>query len=240
MLSEAELKRLLQTDIARGDKVLLTVASFPGPIGISEVRARAKMLGCNMDDWNISNLLARNKGRTLNVPGGHEVGDKGYVRLQELGAGTLMPAASQVATNLRAHMANITDVNTLSFVDEAIRCYEFGLFRSAVVMSWLAAVDVLHKEVVKNHLAKFNAEATKANAKWKIAATSDDLGRMPEGEFLDRIAGIGMVQKNVKDELQKALGLRNGAGHPNSLKISSNQAAAHIELLLLNVFDRFH
>lgn len=237
-LDDLELKRLLQTDLSRGDKVLLTVASFSGPIGISEIRAKAKKLGCNMEHWNVSALLTRNKGQTLNVLGGHEVGDKGHARLQQLGAGTIAPAAAQVATDLRNHMANITSLNTLAFVDEAIRCYEFGLFRSAVVMSWLAAVDVLHNEVVAGHLAKFNEAAKAANPKWKVAATTDDLGRMPEGEFLDRIAGIGMIQKNVKDELQKALGLRNGAGHPNSLKISSNQAAAHIELLLLNVFDR--
>ncbi len=32
---------------------------------------------------------------------------------------------------------------------------------------------------------------------------------------------------------------RNGCGHPNSLKIGANTAAHHIEILLLNVFQKF-
>lgn len=238
-LDDVELKRLLQTGLSRSDAVLLTLATFGSAVGISEIRAKAKSVGCNMDSWNISAILSRNKNQTLKVPGGHEVGDSGLARLRELGVGQLTPAASQTATNLRAHMANISDPDTLAFVDEAIRCYEFGLFRSAVVMSWLAAVDVLQNEIVANHLKAFNDEAKRVDSRWKTAVTTDDLGRMKEADFLDRAVAISVIGKNVKDELVKALGLRNGAGHPNSLKISSNQVAAHIELLLLNVFDKF-
>lgn len=239
MLADGELKRLLQTDLSRSDKVLLAVASFEKPIGLSEVRARAKALGCNMDSWNLSVILSRNKGQTLNVPGGHEIGDKGRARLQEIGVGKLTPAASQVATNLRAHLSKIGDPDTQAFVEEAIRCYEFGLYRSAIVMSWLAAVDVLHNQVVAHHLSAFNAEAKRVDSRWKPAITADDVGRMKESDFLDRLVAISMIGKNVKDELVKALGLRNGSGHPNSLKVSSNQTAAHVELLLLNVFEKF-
>ena len=32
---------------------------------------------------------------------------------------------------------------------------------------------------------------------------------------------------------------RNGCSHPNSLKIGANTAAHHIEILLLNVFQKF-
>ena len=48
-----------------------------------------------------------------------------------------------------------------------------------------------------------------------------------------------IIGKNQKDELLKALKLRNGCGHPNSLKVGSNMVAGHIELLLLNVFEQF-
>uniref|UniRef100_UPI001C09C1CE hypothetical protein n=1 Tax=Acinetobacter baumannii TaxID=470 RepID=UPI001C09C1CE len=63
--------------------------------------------------------------------------------------------------------------------------------------------------------------------------------RMKEAEFLDRIAAIGMIGKNVKAQLLAGLNLRNGCGHPNSLKVGANAVAAHIEMLLLNVFDKF-
>ncbi len=67
----------------------------------------------------------------------------------------------------------------------------------------------------------------------------DDLGRMKESDFLERIATIGMVGRNVKTQLVVGLNLRNGCGHPNSLKVGANTVAAHIEMLLLNVFDKF-
>ena len=83
---------------------------------------------------------------------------------------------------------------------------EFGLYRSAVVMSWLAAMHVLKLEVLNNHLATFNAEAHRRisnNPKktWKTAKTADDLGLMNEAEFLDCLAAISMLGKNVKGAL---------------------------------------
>ncbi|MFQ6548142.1 hypothetical protein AADZ90_009290 [Aestuariibius sp. 2305UL40-4] len=145
----------------------------------------------------------------------------------------------QVAVDLRSHLNGITDNETRNFVEEAIKCHEAELYRSAIVMSWLGAMDVLHKFVHANHLAAFNTEAKRVNAKWKPAKTPDDLGKMGEAEFLDRIAAISIIGKNPKEELQKALGLRNGCGHPNTLRVGANKSAAHIETLLQNVFEKF-
>jgi len=39
--------------------------------------------------------------------------------------------------------------------------------------------------------------------------------------------------------LKTCLDLRNGCGHPNSLKVSVNKSAAHIETLLQNIFEKF-
>ena len=106
-------------------------------------------------------------------------------------------------------------------------------------MSWLAAIDVLHKYVHQNHLSTFNAEAKRVDNRWRDAKTTDDLGRMAEADFLDRIAAISVIGKNVKKELKDCLDRRNGCGHPNSLQIGTNTAAHHIEILLLNVFQKF-
>ena len=46
-----------------------------------------------------------------------------------------------------------------------------------------------------------------------------------------------MIGKNVKDELESCLKLRNACGHPNSLKIGEHRVASHIESLILNVYD---
>lgn len=136
-------------------------------------------------------------------------------------------------------MASIKDATTRTFIEEAIKCHEAALYRSAIVMSWLAAVGVLHQEVVANHLAAFNTEAVRIDNKWKPAITTDELGKMKEADFLDRLAGINLIGKNVKMQLVNGLNLRNGCGHSNSLKVGPNVVTAHIEMLLLNVFDTF-
>lgn len=240
LLSEEKLKLWLQkAGLTRADKVLLVLASFGKPESPANIKLRARRSGCKMDNWNISDIINRADGIALKLPSGYEIAEKGHARLQHLGLNRLSPAAAKVAVDLRKHLTNIKDPDTRAFVEEAIKCYESELYRSAIVMSWLAAVGVLQNEVVKNHLAAFNTAAKAIDPKWKLAQNTDDFGRIKEADFLDRIAGISMIGKNVKDELVKALKLRNGCGHPNSLKVSANITAGHIELLLLNVFDKF-
>jgi hypothetical protein len=145
----------------------------------------------------------------------------------------------QVIEELRVHANSITDGATRAFVEEAIKCFEYSLFRSAVVMSWLAAVDVLYKHVHTHKLRDFNAEATRRNAAWRPAKSIDDLARMNEYDFLQHIEAISIIGKSVKQELETCLKLRNGCGHPNSLQLGQNAVARHIEILLMNVFKRF-
>ncbi len=175
----------------------------------------------------------------IRVPTGWEITEKGKEHLRDLGVESVSPAAAQVATDLRQHLSKIQSETTRAFVEEAIRCYEAKLYRSAIVMSWIAAVDVLYREVVANHLAAFNAEAKRVDSRWKGAANEDGLARMKEADFLDRLVAIGVIGKNVKEELAKALKLRNGCGHPNSLTVGPNIVTSHLETLLLNVFDKF-
>lgn len=106
-------------------------------------------------------------------------------------------------------------------------------------MSWLAAVSVLQTYVIANALNAFNTEAKRVDGKWKDAKTTDEIGRMKEVDFLDRLVGISVLGKNVKAELAECLNRRNGCGHPNSLKIGENTVAHHLEILLLNVFEPF-
>lgn len=106
-------------------------------------------------------------------------------------------------------------------------------------MSWIGAVAVLYNHIHANHLKAFNIEAKRIDSKWKDAITTDDLARIRESDFLDRITTLSIIGKNVKKELKNCLDLRNSCGHPNSLQISANTAARHIEVLLLNVFKNF-
>lgn len=242
MLSSDELKTWLHRKLGQLDSLLLVLASFDAPCQIKDIKARAAKSGFRIPKgWNASATLGRSSGLAIRTPSGWEITDAGRQHLTNLGVTKISPAAVQVATDLRAELSNIGDEDTRSFVEETIKCYEFELYRSAIVMSWLAAVDVLHNHIHANHLADFNTEARRIDPKWKDAKTTDDLGRMKDSDFLDRIsvAPLSVIGKSVKKELKDCLDRRNGCGHPNTLKIGPNAVAHHIEILLLNVFQKF-
>ncbi|WP_265517587.1 hypothetical protein [Nitratireductor luteus] len=240
MLKPNDLKEWLHRDLGRLVKLLLILATFDSPTNLTEIRNRAATAGLRIPrGWNLSGILGGSKGLAIRVPDGWELTESGKSYLRNLGVTNLSPASVQVAADLRAHLEKITNPTTRAFAEEAIKCHEAQLYRSAIVMSWIAAVDVLHRQVVANHLAAFNAEAKKVDAKWKNAVDEDGLGRMKEEDFFNRIAAIGVIGKNRKEELLKALKLRNGCGHPNSLKVGPNMVASHLETLLLNVFEEF-
>lgn len=187
--------------------------------------------------WNISDVLGRSSGLAVRTPDGWELSMSGLERARELGAdsGPIVDVNGQ----LRSIAEGISEDETKEFVREAIKCLESKHLRAAVVLSWVGAVSVMHKYVVDNRLSDFNNEATRRNSKWKPAMNADDLGKMKENDFLQILESLSEIGKNVKQELEACLKLRNSCGHPNSLKISESRVAAHIEILVLNVFSRF-
>lgn len=240
MLKSDALKDWLHRDLSRLDKLLLVLASLTGPSSISQIKELAASAGFREPKkWNISQILGASKGMAIRTDSGWELTDAGKLHLRNLGVLKISPAAMQVAVDLRSHLNNITDAETRDFVEEAIKCHEAELYRSAIVMSWLGAMDVMHKHVHAHHLSDFNTEASRVNVKWKAAKTPDDIGKMGESDFLDRIEGLSIIGKNAKAQLKAALDLRNGCGHPNSLKVGANKSAAQIETLLQNVFEKF-
>lgn len=243
MLNVEDLKVWLHQKLTKTDKLLVILSSFDQPVSVPLIRARASEAGLNVSTWNVPTFLKASGGKAIQLPGGWELSRKGHDYLANLGVLKKAPNIEKVATDFRAETLKIKDPQTRAFVEEAIACFEYDLFRSAIVMSWLSAVDVLHAYVVAHHLRDFNIQATKDWAKrkypWKIAKTSDDLGLMNEGEFIETIYKVSMIGKSVRDELHLCLKRRNGCGHPNSLKLRANTVAAHLEILILNVFVKF-
>ncbi|UVO49243.1 hypothetical protein M0208_01435 [Sphingomonas sp. SUN019] len=240
MLDVSALKDWLHRGLPSRDKLLLTLASIDQPAKLADLRSRSEEAGFKLPKkWNLSDVLGKSGGLAIRVPAGWELTDAGKNYLRALGVESANGAAVQIAADLRKHLANVQNATTRAFVEEAIKCYESKLYRSAIVMSWIAAVDVLYREVVANHLDAFNTEAKRVSDKWKKAANADGLSRMGEADFLDRLVAINVIGKNVKDQLAIALNLRNGCGHPNSLAVGGNMVTSHLETLLLNVFERF-
>jgi hypothetical protein len=242
LLSEAILKDLLHAEqLSRVDKALLCLAAANGETAsVQEVTAIAEAAGLRAaKGWNVSNLLARSKGSAIRTRRGWELAPRGRCRIEELTQHTPGSAPIKSAGTLRKLLPKFGNGETAEFVEEAIRCLEAGLYRAAVVLSWIGAISVLYNHVIQSRLAEFNVEARRRNVKWQDAQTSDGLARMREHEFLQVIEAISVIGKSVKDELETGLRLRNGCGHPNSLRVRENRVLAHLESLILNVFDPF-
>lgn len=240
MLTSDQLKQALHSrGLSKTDAVLLCLATAGGhSASPREIRALAVQCGMKgAKDLNVGALLHSATGRAFKTPKGWELTDVGRQHVAQIATARLSisPAAVEAQT-LRALLPRIKSSGAKEFLTEAIVCAESSLFRAAVVLSWAGAVAVLQDVVVASHLTAFNAAAQKRDAKWKTAKNADDLGGMKEFNFLQILEDINLIGKNVRQELEYCLKLRNGCGHPNSLKVGHNKVASHIETLAQNVF----
>jgi hypothetical protein len=239
LLSIAELKDLLhQEALSIQDKLLLCLAADPAqPKSISDVRGVALAAGLRKaTSLNISRELGRRASLAIRTTEGWELTKDGRVHIQSIAGPFLSAPAISAATSLRSHLPAITNADTKAFLEEAIRCFEAKLLRAAIVLSWVGAVSLIYDHIISKRLADFNTEATRRDANWKSAKTRDDLARMKEHDFLQVCHALSIIGKNVKDELEGCLKLRNGCGHPNSLKVGEHRASAHVETLIQNIF----
>jgi hypothetical protein len=242
MVEKSQLKNLLARQAySRHDKILICLAcGVNQPKNVKNIRELAVSSGLRLaSKWNISQILSSKPELAIRVPQGWELTQAGKKRVSELVGPLAASPTPVIASTLRQHIPNLSTDDTKRFVEEAVECFESRKFRAAVVLSWVGAVSVLHHHVVSYHLPAFNAEALRRDAKWTNAKNTDDLARMKEADFLDVLVALSIIGKNVKQELEGCLRLRNGCGHPSSLKIGEARVSAHIELLILNVFAIF-
>jgi hypothetical protein len=219
--------------------------SVETPKDVQEIKRLGRNAGLTeVQKWNISDILRKAKGLAIRLPAGWALTSRGRETVRSLDVFPRGQSARVVNTaeGLRLAVAKLTDENSVNFLSEAVTCFESGLLRACAVLSWAGAVALLYRHVSDNCLALFNGEALRRDPKWKAANTTDDLARMKEGDFLDLIGSppLSIIGKNVKEELKNnCLQLRNACGHPNSLVIGENKVAAHLEILILNVFSKF-
>jgi len=233
---------LAKSELSRLDKLLLILFwDNEVPKTATRIKEIAGLNGLReCKRWNVSDYLSKSKGKTtalkegwiITTDGKKYLLDKNYISKKQ-------SLIKNDISDLYLHAKTITNPNTQSFINEAIACLEANQNRAAIVYSWIGAVSLLYDHVVKNHLSQFNAEAIKRDPKWKNAMNSDDLSRMKEFDFLNILESISVFGKNVKQELQQCLQLRNSCGHPNSLKFGLRKVAAHLEILILNVFSKY-
>jgi len=245
LLPKDALRDILSQELSNTDKLLVCLAvDGQAPKAVREVRELAMDAGLRaVKKWNISSLLARSAALAVRTKGGWELTAQGLEHVARTAGPLMSSPIPKVASALRAHLSKISKRDSVNFVEESIICFEARQYRAAVVLSWVGAVSVLYDHVVANDLSGFNSEATSRASKmkfpWIPAKNADGLARMKESEFLVILEKRSIIGKSVRGQLEKCLDLRNGCGHPNSLKIADHVVASHVEILILNVFSRF-
>tara|TARA_B110000240_G_scaffold189932_1_gene230512 strand:+ start:4802 stop:5521 length:720 start_codon:yes stop_codon:yes gene_type:complete len=236
----ADLEDLLSGEFDRKTKILILLNhNEASSKAVKEIKQLGKANGLrDIEKWNISMILSSLKGYASNLKDGWTLTSKGEKHLEELKIIGKSPIIIH-HKNLTEQTKKIKSLYVQEFINEAIISLEYKLLKSAVVFSWIGAISTIYEFVEKNKLSDFNAEAKRRFPKWKTASNIDGLTRMKEYDFLQIIEGIGIIGKNTKNELESCLKLRNSCGHPSTLKIGENKVAAHIEILILNVYKPF-
>jgi hypothetical protein len=243
LLTIEQLKQAVhRKKVTKTDAALLCVAAA-GAKEASTLTVRSLALDAGVKGAKTTNFHAHlysAEDKVFKSPKGWELTDAGRTYVAALAAEELSASPAAVeAQSLRALLPKLKNEDARLFLAEGIVCAEQTLFRAAVVLSWVGAVALLHDYAAGKKLDAFNAEALRRDKKWKPAKTAEDFGRMKEATFLEIAAAVSMIGKNVKQELETCLKLRNACGHPNSLKIGPNKVAAHLETLALNVYAVF-
>ena len=242
MITTEDLTNLLASkQLSRRDKVCLILAHLSEtPLSLLAIKQAGKDAGLReIEKWNVADILVKSKGIIVKVPQGWKLTKDGVQHVKTNLLESTTPA-QETAVNLRAHLDKIQNIDTRSFVEESIKCLEGSLYRSAVVMSWVGAISVLYDYVIANRLSDFNTEAKRRKPDWKVAVSKDDLAIMKESDFLDILVSLSILGKNTKEHLKNnCLNLRNSCGHPSSLKLGDHIIEAHIEFLILNVYEKF-
>lgn len=148
------------------------------------------------------------------------------------------PVAGFVLT-LEKKLAGLPDTYVRNFVQEAVNCLKARHLRAAVVLSWIGAIAVLQHHVAANFLEEFNMDAKSNGLLKRDARGAADFSRIREADFLDSAERIGRLSNAVKKELKVCLDRRNNCGHPNDFIVTETTVAAHIESLIVHVFERY-
>ena len=224
----------------RQQLVLLLASLGGGPVSAADIKQAGVGSGVSRArTWRVAEVAKGNDVVAVCTPRGWELTQIGTELARSLTGAPAPTPRSAASAALKSCLAPITDPNIQAFLSEAIACLDCGLFRAAVVLSWVGATAVLQDHVVTHRLADFNLSASSREKHWRAASNADDLGRMKERDFLDVLESMSILGKNVRKELQLCLDLRNACGHPNSLVVGENRVCAHVEVLILNVFSRF-
>jgi hypothetical protein len=128
------------------------------------------------------------------------------------------------------------------YLEEALSCYQHGLYRGAILLVWASVVQHLYSAADQHSGGVKAFEAANQSRfgnskKYRPLRKRDDFLYLGERDFLQLAEDAGMFNRNARKVLQERLDLRNLCGHPTQYRPGREEAVIFIESLLLNVLS---
>lgn len=128
------------------------------------------------------------------------------------------------------------------YLEEAVECYERGLYRAAILMVWAATVEHLYGVAGANRqrvtdFEKENKTRFGQGRNYREIKKLDDFRYLGEAQFLQLAEDVGLINRNARAVLTERLNLRNLCGHPTRYRPGREETVIFIESLVLNVLS---
>jgi hypothetical protein len=145
-----------------------------------------------------------------------------------------------ISSSLRSLLPKIVSLQQRTFLEECIKCFEIGAFRSSIVMSWLLTLDVIFEYIIKLKTIEFNA-AIQSHGKYKklIIVKKEDLNDIKESDFIELLRVSKIASNDIRKILDEKLNFRNTCAHPNTIIIKDSKAISFIEDIVENVLLKY-
>jgi hypothetical protein len=147
------------------------------------------------------------------------------------------PAAKAVAQDSRAELKRVFNPDESTYLEEAVSCFEYGLFRAAIVLTWCVAYSRFRDWLFTKHLGAFNALSS-AWTKPITIKSIEDFQELNEATVIDTAKKAAVISKELNKTLKHLLDQRNSYAHPSSKPIRSSIAEAYIETALQEIVTK--
>src|SRR6266566_8514862 len=130
---------------------------------------------------------------------------------------------------LETTISKVSDPDVKDYLAEAVKCLQVGALRACVVFVWSGAVRTIQDEMLTHGAAAVTAAVQKHDPKARAVSTIDHFAYVRDDVTLLAAQDLGVLDKNEKDTLKEALGLRNRSGHPGKYRPGAKKVSSFIE-----------
>jgi hypothetical protein len=130
----------------------------------------------------------------------------------------------------------IADEDCRTYMEEAIKCLQVGALRACVVFAWAGAIKTLQQRLLTVGNAALTSALTKHDPKCKPVSKVEDFAYVKDSLTLLVAKELNILDKNQRDTLDEALGLRNRCGHPGKYRPGPKKVSGFVEDIVSIVF----